>query len=130
MADLDALEPRVLFVWLITTPTGSEPSTTTTATTLSAIPDGAAFGTSGTARRHRCGRRLCGLGSWGRTSAGLQAVRPLVILTGTSAVLIPRTARSATTDFAGFLERSARWARHRVSDLWGDDWGGGGYACN
>ena len=54
------------------------------------------------------------------TFAGLHALRPHVInvsVAGTSAVLEPRTARSATTDSAGFLERAALWARYRISDL-------------
>ena len=44
------------------------------------------------------------------TFAGLHALRPHVInvsVAGTSAVLKPSTARSATTDSAGFLERTA-----------------------
>ena len=44
------------------------------------------------------------------TFTGLRAFRPLVIDTfaaKSSAVLEPSTARSATTDSAGFLERAA-----------------------
>ena len=53
------------------------------------------------------------------TFAGLHAVKPPVIsvsVTGTSAVLKPRTARSAAADSAGFLERAALWALHRIRD--------------
>ena len=53
------------------------------------------------------------------TFAGLHAIKPLVInvsVPGTSALLKPSTARSATTDSAGFLERAALWARHHFSD--------------
>ena len=44
------------------------------------------------------------------TFAGLHALRPLVInvsVAGTSTVLIPSTAGSATTDSAGFREGAA-----------------------
>ena len=44
------------------------------------------------------------------TFAGLDALKPLVIsvsVPGTSTILIPSTARSATTGSAGFPERSA-----------------------
>ena len=50
----------------------------------------------------------------GLTFAGLHALKPPVIdvsVAGTSAVLKPSTARSATTDSAGFLEGAALWAR-------------------
>ena len=50
------------------------------------------------------------------TFAGLDALQPSMIsvsIAGTSAFLIPRTARSATTGSAGFLERSTLWARRR-----------------
>ena len=53
------------------------------------------------------------------TFAGLQAVKPPVInvsVPGTATVLIPRTTRSTATHSAGFLERAALWARHRLSD--------------
>ena len=56
--------------------------------------------------------------SLGLTFAGLNAVKPPVIsvsFAGTSAVLIPRTARCATTNSAGFLERAALWARHLIA---------------
>ena len=51
----------------------------------------------------------------GLTSAGLGAVKPPVTslaVAGNSAVLVPSTARSATTDSAGFHKRAALWARH------------------
>ena len=53
------------------------------------------------------------------TFTRLDALKPPVIsvsVTGTSAVLKPRTARSAAADSAGFLERAALQARHRVGD--------------
>ena len=46
------------------------------------------------------------------TFAGLHALRPTVInvsVAGTSAVLVPSTAGSATTGSAGFLEGAALW---------------------
>ena len=58
------------------------------------------------------------------TLASLHAIKPPVTnvsVAGTSAVLKPSTARSAATDSAGFLEGAALWARHRISDRWGDD---------
>ena len=57
------------------------------------------------------------------TFASLDALKPVVInisLADTSTVLIPSTARSATTDSAGFLERAALWARRRTSGHWCD----------
>ena len=49
-----------------------------------------------------------------------------VHVAGTSAVLVPGAARSATTDSAGFLERTALQARHRIRDRGSDgcrnDW--------
>ena len=62
------------------------------------------------------------------TFASLHALKPAVInvyVSVTSAVLEPSTARSATTDSAGFLERAALWARHRMSDRRGDSWRAG-----
>ena len=59
------------------------------------------------------------------TFAGLQTFRPPVLhnfITGPSAVLVPSTPGSATTDSARFLERTALWAGHRISDRWGDRW--------
>ena len=50
------------------------------------------------------------------TFAGLDALKPFVTsvsVVGTAAILIPSTARSATTDSAGFLERAALWTRQR-----------------
>ena len=48
-----------------------------------------------------------------RTFAGLDTLRPSVaevLVAGSSTVLIPSTARSATTDSAGFRKRAALWA--------------------
>ena len=59
------------------------------------------------------------------TLAGLHALKPAVIsvsAVGASALLIPSTGRSATTDSAGFLERATFGARHRFSDRCGDGW--------
>ena len=54
------------------------------------------------------------------TFAGLRTLKPAVISVSvdvTSAVLIPSTARSATTDPARFRERAALWTRrHGTSD--------------
>ena len=61
--------------------------------------------------------------SLGLTFAGLRALKPAVIsvsIAGTFTVLVPRTARSATTYFAGSSELAAIWARHHTSDRWGD----------
>ena len=55
----------------------------------------------------------------GLTFAGLHAFKPHVIyvfVCSTSAVLVPSTVRSATTDSAGFQERAALWARHYIND--------------
>ena len=52
------------------------------------------------------------------TFADINALRPTVIdvpVTGTPAVLIPSTARSATTASSGFPERAALWAHHHTS---------------
>ena len=52
------------------------------------------------------------------TFARLHAFRPAVIdifVAISSAVLEPSTARSATTDSAGFLKRTALWARHLIA---------------
>ena len=57
------------------------------------------------------------------TFAGLHALKPPVVdisVTGTPTVLVPSTARSATTNSAGFQELSTLWARHQISDRWGD----------
>ena len=52
-----------------------------------------------------------------------------VFVVGTSTVLIPSTAGSATTDSTGFLERTALWTRHFIgkADGYGAhaDWCGG-----
>ena len=56
--------------------------------------------------------------SFERTFAGLDALRPPVTnvsVAGTSADLKPSTARSATTDFTGFLESATLWTRYRTS---------------
>ena len=61
------------------------------------------------------------------TFAGRHAIEPPVInvsVAGTSTVLKPSTARSATTGSAGFLKRAAFWAHHCASDLWRSDWRG------
>ena len=53
------------------------------------------------------------------TFAGLRALKPPVInvsIAGSSALLKPSTARSATTGSAGFLERAALWTGNRFSD--------------
>ena len=55
----------------------------------------------------------------GLTFADLDALRPHVIcisVVDTSAILIPSTARSATTSSAGFHESTALSARHRIND--------------
>ena len=59
------------------------------------------------------------------TFARLHALKPAVIIVsaaGASAVLEPSTARSATTDSAGFLKLTALWTRYFCSDRWGDVW--------
>ena len=53
------------------------------------------------------------------TFARIHTFEPPVInvsVAGTPTVLKPSTARSATTESAGFTELAAFWARHRVSD--------------
>ena len=52
------------------------------------------------------------------TFAGLHALKPAVMsvsAAGPSTVLEPSTARSATTDSAGFRELTALWTRYRIS---------------
>ena len=52
------------------------------------------------------------------TFACLDALKPPVIsvsVADTSTILIPSTTRSATTDSAGFLERTALGARHIIA---------------
>ena len=59
------------------------------------------------------------------TFARLHALRPTVIhvsVAGTSAGFKPSTARSATTESAGLLERPALWTHHRISDPRGAAW--------
>ena len=53
------------------------------------------------------------------TFAGLHALRPPVISVSVPTILIPSTARSATTDSAGFLERATLCADHLIGR--GDD---------
>ena len=53
------------------------------------------------------------------TFAGLCALNPRVIsisVAGTSAVLEPSAATSATIDSAGFRKRATLWTLHRASD--------------
>ena len=55
--------------------------------------------------------------SLGLTCAHLQALKPPMInvfVADTSTIPIPSTARSATTDSSGFLERAAFGARHLI----------------
>ena len=59
------------------------------------------------------------------TFAGLHALRPPVVnisVVSSSAVLEPSTARSTTTDSAGFHELAALRTRHGTSDRQGDGW--------
>ena len=128
------------------TSTVSKPRTTAATTTYFArFGDDAAFGAHGTDGRrcHGCWCTYVDIGqnintkTWkqchylvctriylhgvnvGLTFAGLCALRPAVtnvLVANTSAVLIPSTVRSATTNSAGFLERATLQARHRVGD--------------
>ena len=53
----------------------------------------------------------------GLTFTRLHPLKPLVgnvSVVAATALLIPGTPRSATTDSTGSLELPARWARHRV----------------
>jgi len=104
--NLKALVPRVMRFGVTRTSAVSVPRTSATATTASArSPDFAACGAL------RNGRRR---GSF----AGLHAIKPPVTNVSaddTSAVSVPSTARSATTDSAGFLEFAALWTRQRDS---------------
>ena len=62
------------------------------------------------------------------TFAGLDALRPHVIsvsVARTSAILKPSTTGSATTDSAGFRERTALRARRRMSTRYADGRRGG-----
>ena len=59
------------------------------------------------------------------TFAGFHSLKPRVIsvsVAGTSAVLEPSTARSATTDSAGLLEFAALRALHLMSNQRGYGW--------
>ena len=130
---MDALVPRVIKFCVTSDSAVSEPRTSATATTSFArFVNGATFGApeidnrlcgcwslyiglikdiKGTSNYHsHC---LFGATITALTFAGFYALRPSVInvsSAGTSAVLNPSTTRSATTDFAGFLERAALWA--------------------
>ena len=109
----------------------SEPGTTATTTTgFSRFLHGTAFG----AYQRDCRRRGCSIVctcrdcskhclvfakiylydvSFGLTFAGIKTLRPHVtgvFVASISAILIPSTTRSATTDSAGFLERATLWA--------------------
>ena len=142
-AGSDALIPRAIKFCVTGTSAFPKPRTTATATTPHArFPDRAAFGAYGTdCRRRGCWSAYVGVGHrhkrrtrynnhrarmhlppgiyFKRTFASLQTLKPPVIyvsVAGTSAVLKPSTARSATTAPARFLERAAFGARHRFSD--------------
>ena len=61
--------------------------------------------------------------SFGLTFARLDAIKPSVIsvcVAGTSTILKPSTARSATAGSAGFLETAALCARYLIAR--GDGW--------
>ena len=140
-AGTDALIPRVIKVCVTRTSTVFKPGTAATATTLfGRFLDGPTFVACGTYYRSRdcfccihvgidlrhsqslfnLSKHLCTyVISLELTFAGLDAIKPPVIsvsVAGTSTVLIPSTARSATTDSAGFLERAALWARHLLGN--------------
>ena len=144
-AGQDAVEPCVTKFCVITSSTVTEPRTAVTATTrLAGFLNGAAFGAYKFAcvrhdcwcshvsinQRSRksvdscCWATLYMLSTFARlTFAGCHAVKPRVFhvsVAGSSAVLRPSTAGSATTDSAGFLERAALRACPRLSDRWGD----------
>ena len=115
----------------------SGPRTAATATT--AFPrfrDGAAFGACKTAaaccrggcttlrnkhktlNSHQLVMHIHATEFFQLTFACLRAFKPAVIsfsVASASAILIPNTARSATTDSAGFLERAAFGTRHWFS---------------
>ena len=102
----------------------------TTTTAFAGVLHGAAFGTHRTdhSRRRACWWGLhvnIGQGNYLHalypelTFAGLHALKPFVInisVACTSTILVPSTARSATTDSAGFLECTALSTRHRIAD--------------
>ena len=59
------------------------------------------------------------------TFAGLHALNPPVLhfsVPGSSAVLKPGTARSATTDSTGFVECAALRTCHYINNHCGDGW--------
>ena len=121
-------------------------TTATATTSFARFRDGAAFGADGTnGRRFGCWCVHVGIGqnkqdnkkrensrclvcarislhwvSLGLTFAGRDALKPPVTsvsVAGTSsAVLIPSTARSATTVSNGFLEFAALWTRRHTND--------------
>ena len=123
------------------TSAASEPRTTATAATyFSRFRDDAAFRAYGTdcrrprgcwrfyvktqTRKHEnshclvCKRINIHGVSLELTFAGLDTLKPHVInfsVAGTSTVLIPSSARSATTGSAGFLERPALRTRHLIA---------------
>ena len=123
-------------VFVTCTSTVFEPRTTVGATTSFArFLDDTAFGAHGTVGRRSDGWWLhVGIGQYNKernaiivkslsacvtslelTFASLGALKPPVInvpVANTPAILKPSTARSATTDSAGFLEHAALWARH------------------
>ena len=123
------------------TPADPEPRPAVTATTAFAgVLHGAAFGAHRTdhSRRRACwwglhvnigqGYKEKGYNNHSSrlhalylelTFAGLHALKPFMInisVACTSALFIPGTARSATTDSAGFLEYAALSTRHRITD--------------
>ena len=144
-AGLDTLVPQVMNLVVISTSTKSEPrATATTTTDFSRFLDGAALGTYQTdCRRRDCtcvyihacvktqrqerenNRSLFVLREElyrALTFAGLDALKPPVIsasVAGTSAAMIPSTARSTTTDFTRVLERATLWAYHLVGSSYG-----------
>ena len=149
--------PRVKKFDIASTSAASEPRTTATTTTdFSRFLDGAALGTYQTdCRRRDCtcvyihacvktqrqerenNRSLFVLREElyrALTFAGLDALKPPVIsasVAGTSAAMIPSTARSATTDSTGFLEHATFWAHYVIgrgdgkgvrAKRWCSDW--------
>ena len=143
-AGLDALVPRVMELCVTSSSAVSEPRTTATAATdFSRFRDRAAFGAYQTDCRGRgcssgytgiwlkhtrkekrnnrcseCARMYLHGFSLGLTCASLKPLKPPVAsvpVADTSAILKPSTTRSATTGPAGFLERTALWARHLIA---------------
>ena len=138
-AGLDALVPRVLHIYVTGTSASAEPRTAATATTpFTRFPNCATMGAYGTNHhRHRdcwclyvgisqshqeknaIGNYCLNIDCLPLTFAGIHALEPPVInvpVTETSALLKPRTTRSATTDSAGFVECATLWTHRRVSD--------------